>query len=211
MRTDELIRAMAADAGRTWPLVAVLPAATLAAAAAVAAVFLLVAGVRVDLAQAVMHLDVMAKQAFPLILALAAGGALLRAGCPGMRLGSWRAALAIAPALVLVLAARQLLALPPTAWGAAMMGQTNRFCVVAITLMSLPLLAAILWALRHGASTRPALSGALAGLLSGAASAGLYAIHCVEDNPLFYGVWYVLPILAMAGIGALLGLRVLRW
>ena len=67
-----------------------------------------------------------------------------------------------------------------------MMGQSNGQCLVFISLMSLPLLAGTLWALRRGASTRPALSGALAGLLSGGAAAVVYSLHCTEDSPLFY-------------------------
>ena len=77
--------------------------------------------------------------------------------------------------------------------------------------MSLPFLAATLWALRRGASTRPGLSGALAGLLSGAAAATVYAVHCTEDSPLFWSFWYVLAILFATALGALLGARVLRW
>ena len=84
-----------------------------------------------------------------------------------------------------------------------MMGQSNGQCVAFISLMSLPLLAASLWALRRGASTRPALSGALAGLLSGGAAAAVYAVHCTEDSPLFYAFWYVLAILGATALGAL--------
>ena len=93
----------------------------------------------------------------------------------------------------------------------ALMGQSNRQCLVSIGLMSVPLLAATLWALRRGASTRPALSGALAGLLSGATAAAVYAVHCTEDSPLFYAVWYVLAILVATAIGAVLGRSLLRW
>ena len=75
----------------------------------------------------------------------------------------------------------------------------------------MPLLAGTLWALRRGASTRPALAGAVAGLLSGGAAAAIYAVHCTEDSPLFYAVWYSLAILAVTGLGAALGSRVLRW
>ena len=80
-----------------------------------------------------------------------------------------------------------------------MMGRSNGQCLVFISLMSLPLLAATLAALRRGASTRPVLSGALAGLLSGGAAAAVYALRCTEDSPLFYGLWYVLAILGVTG------------
>ena len=92
-----------------------------------------------------------------------------------------------------------------------MMGQSNGQCVGFISVMALPLLAGALWALRRGASTRPALSGALAGLLSGGAAAIVYSMHCTEDSPLFYAVWYMLAILGATALGALLGSRLLRW
>ena len=114
----------------------------------------------------------------------------------------------------LVLAAAvvgELVALPEAAWMPALVGHTSRQCLGLITLMSLPLLAVALWALRRGASTRPTSSGALAGLLSGGAAAAIYAVHCTEDSPLFYAVWYVLAILAATALGAALGRRWLRW
>jgi hypothetical protein len=93
----------------------------------------------------------------------------------------------------------------------AMMGQSSGHCLAFIGIMSVPLLAASLWALRRGASTRPALSGALAGLLSGGAAATVYAVHCTEDSPLFYSLWYVLAIVGAAGVGWIVGRRLLRW
>ena len=41
--------------------------------------------------------------------------------------------------------------------------------------------------------------------------AALYAIHCTEDSPLFYAVWYGLAILVATAIGAALGRFLLRW
>ncbi len=102
-------------------------------------------------------------------------------------------------------------AMPASDWMPAMMGQSNGQCVGFITLMALPLLAVALWALRDGASTRPAVSGALAGLLAGGAAAVVYSLHCTEDSPLFYAVWYGLAVLIATGVGAALGSRVLRW
>jgi hypothetical protein len=211
MRTDELIQAMAADRERPAPLGLVLPLAVLAAALAVAAVFLPILGVRLDLGQALTRLPVIVKQAYPLALALAAGGAALRLACPGLPVGRWPLALAAVPAVLLLAVAGELLALPRAAWFPAFMGETSRQCLALIGTMSLPLLAATLWALRRGASTRPALSGALAGLLSGGAAATVYAVHCPEDSPLFYASWYVLAILGATALGALLGARILRW
>jgi hypothetical protein len=69
----------------------------------------------------------------------------------------------------------------------------------------------VLRVLRSGASTRPALTGAVGGLLAGAAAAAVYSLHCTEDSPLFYAFWYLLAVVVVAAIGAAAGSRVLRW
>lgn len=211
MRTDQLIRAMAADTRRTPPVAAVLPAALALAMLAVAAAFLPAMGMRPDFAAAMTRAAVMVKQAVPALLALGGLGAAVRLSRPGEGPGGWLLPIAAVPALLLVAVAVEMTLLPPPEWMPAMMGQSHRQCLFFIATMSLPLLAVVLWALRRGASTRPALSGALAGLLSGGAAALVYSIHCTEDNPLFYAVWYLLAILAATALGALLGPRVLRW
>lgn len=211
MRTEQLIRAMAADTTRARPVGLVLPLALLAAAAAVAAVFLPALGPRPDLGTALMQARVLVKQVFPLVLAVGAFGAALRLARPGMGVGPWTAAIAAVPLLLGAAVAAELVALPPAEWMRALVGETSRQCLALVSLMSLPLLGAALWALRRGASTRPTLSGAVAGLIAGGAAAAIYAMHCPEDSPLFYAVWYVLPMLAMAALGAALGRRWLRW
>jgi hypothetical protein len=77
--------------------------------------------------------------------------------------------------------------------------------------MSLPLLAAALFGLRHGAPARPAVTGAIAGLLSAGMAATLYASHCSDDSPLFVATWYSIATAVVAAIGALAGSRVLRF
>lgn len=61
------------------------------------------------------------------------------------------------------------------------------------------------------ASTRPGLTGFVAGITSGGLAAAVYAFHCTYDSPLFYGTWYVVAVLAVAGVSALIGRRLLRW
>jgi hypothetical protein len=39
----------------------------------------------------------------------------------------------------------------------------------------------------------------------------VYSLVCTEDSPLFYVTWYGLGILLVAGLGAALGARLLRW
>jgi len=92
-----------------------------------------------------------------------------------------------------------------------LVGQNSRVCMTAIPAMSLPLLAAALIALRHGAPTRPALAGAIAGLLSAGLAATFYASHCTDDSPLFVATWYTIATSLVTAIGALAGSRVLRF
>ena len=100
---------------------------------------------------------------------------------------------------------------PPQGWGVAIRGNTLVACLLSIpTLAALPTLA-LLMALRRGATLAPVRSGALAGLGGGAAAAALYALHCPEDNPLFYVPWYGTGILVAGAAGAVLGGRLLRW
>jgi hypothetical protein len=92
-----------------------------------------------------------------------------------------------------------------------LIGSNSRICMTAIPLMSLPLLAGALIGLRHGATTRPAAAGAIAGLLSAGLAATLYASHCTDDSPLFVATWYPIGIALVAGVGALVGSKVLRF
>ena len=61
------------------------------------------------------------------------------------------------------------------------------------------------------APTRPVLTGALLGVAIGAGVAAGYALHCIEDSPLFFVSWYGLAIGIVGGVGGLLGHRLLRW
>jgi hypothetical protein len=92
-----------------------------------------------------------------------------------------------------------------------LVGNNSRICMMAIPLISLPLLAAALVGLRRGAPTRPAIAGAIAGLLSAGLAATLYASHCTDDSPLFVATWYTLATALVAAIGALAGSKVLRF
>ena len=96
-------------------------------------------------------------------------------------------------------------------WLSRLVGSNSKICMMAIPLLSLPLLAAALFGLRHGAPTRPGLSGGLAGLMAAGLAATLYASHCTDDSPLFVLTWYSLAIALVTAIGALAGSRVLRF
>jgi len=211
MRTEALIRAMAADVRPARALGPALGAAVLGLMAAGAAVFLPLMGMRPDFGTAIMRATVMVKQAAPLLLLIGGFGAALRLAHPGERVGGWLLLLLAVPAMLAIAVAAAMLRMPPADWHPAMMGSSNGQCLFWIVGMGLPLLAGVLWALRGGASTRPALTGAAGGLLAGAAAAAVYSLHCTEDSPLFYAFWYLLAVLLVAGVGAVAGSRVLRW
>ena len=75
----------------------------------------------------------------------------------------------------------------------------------------MPLLVAALVGLRHGAPTRPAVTGAIAGLLASGLAATLYAAHCTDDSPLFVATWYTLAAGLVTAVGALAGRKVLAF
>ena len=63
-------------------------------------------------------------------------------------------------------------------WVARWFGHNWIFCMTFIPILSLGPLAVLLVALRIGASTAPARTGAIAGLLAGGIGAVFYALHC---------------------------------
>lgn len=91
------------------------------------------------------------------------------------------------------------------------MGGSWQVCSMSITALSLPVLGALLWALRQLAPTRPVLTGAVAGVLAGSLAASIYSLHCTETSLTFFAVWYVAGMALTTALGALMGARWLRW
>ena len=85
------------------------------------------------------------------------------------------------------------------------------WCSADIGLLSLPALWLILAAMKKGAPTHPAKAGAVAGLLAGSLAAAAHALACRNDHGLSVLLWYGLAIVALSGLGAVIGRRVLRW
>jgi hypothetical protein len=118
----------------------------------------------------------------------------------------------IVPAMVLLLGLGfEISQMPRAEWLQRMVGTTPLLCFFSVLLLSLPIMFAALLVLRQGASSRPGLSGAMAGLLAGAITMVLYTIHCPEDSLLYVTAWHVSAIVLLAGTGALLGNHWLRW
>jgi hypothetical protein len=210
MKTDRLIETLAADTRRP-PDPARLLALSLPAAAVLSAILLVVAlGLRENVA-AVLASPVLFKSLLPLGLGLAAAALALRLARPGLRPGWPRAAIAAALALAGGSFLVTLFDTPAPMQGGKIAGETILTCLISIPALAVPLLAALLWALRQGASLAPGLSGLAAGLAAGGLSAAIYSLHCPEDSPLFFVTWYGLAILAVTLAGRLLGARLLRW
>lgn len=151
------------------------------------------------------------KLAFPAAIAVAAALAVRRLSHPGMRLGGSAAGLAAPVVLVWLMAALALSGAPASARAGMLFGASWWQCPLIIAALSVPAFVAAIGAVKGLAPTRPALTGAVAGLFAGAAAAFAYAFYCVEMQAPFLAVWYVLGMLIPAGVGALVGLRVLRW
>lgn len=168
-------------------------------------------GVRADIREVVSTPLFWAKAALPACLMIGALLMLRRLARPGMSAGS--GGLWVVAALVAVwLAGFYVLAvaLPDTRM-AIILGKTWRTCAMNITLLSIPGVIAVFWALRETAPTRPRLAGACAGLLAGSMATLAYCLHCPEMEIPFWAVWYVLGMFVPTALGALLGVRLLRW
>jgi hypothetical protein len=213
METDQLIRSLAADhAHRALPVGIVLTLSLVAAAPVSVAIFLLALGVRPDLMTAMHDPFFDLKFAVTLSLAIPAIAISLHLARPEASLGGrWSWLLAIPAGLLAAGIASEMLLPQRLPAMTRLIGSNSRICLTAIPVMSLPLLAAALLGLRHGAPTRPAAAGAIAGLLSAGLAATLYASHCPDDSPLFVATWYSIATALMAGIGALAGARLLRF
>ena len=212
MKTEQLIRTLAADnEHRVPPVGFVLTLALLAAAPVSMAMFLMELGVRPDVMTAMHNPFFDLKFVVTLALAISAIMVSLHLSRPEASLKGW-AWLLLIPAGILAAAIASEMMMPQRApMMTRLIGSNSRICMTAIPLMALPLLAAALIALRHGAPARPAVAGAIAGLLSAGLAATMYASHCTDDSPLFVATWYTIATALVTAVGALAGARVLRF
>ena len=212
MRTDNLIRALTADnATRTASVERWLSAALLPALAVSAILFALLLGPRADIALVATNFGFLFKFVFTLTLAATATVLVCRLVRPGCEAKLPLLALAAAPILLGLVAAGEFASTEPATRTMKLVGTTWTSCLTFIPLLSAPILIAALVALRHGAPTRPALTGAVAGLVAGGLGATIYAAYCIEDSAFFLATWYSLAIAIVTVAGALAGSRVLRW
>ena len=212
MDTDQLIRTLAADSAyRPRPLWLALTLALVSAAPITIAIFFWRLGVRPDVMTAMHNPFFDLKFAVTLGLAIPAIAISLHLSRPEASLRGWLWLLVIPVGLLVAGIAGEMMLPQRLPMMARLIGSNSRICLTAIPLMSLPLLAAALIGLRHGAPSRPALTGAIAGLLSSGLAATLYASNCTDDSPLFVITWYSIATAMVASIGALAGNRLLRF
>lgn len=211
METDQLIRTLAADnAYRARPVGFVLALALLSAAPVSVAIFFVGLGVRSDVMTAIHNPFFDLKFVVTLALAISAIAIGLHLSRPEASLRGWVWLLLIPAGLLAGGIASEMMLPQRLPMMTRLIGSNSRVCLIAIPLMSLPLLVAALTGLRHGAPTQPAVAGAIAGLLSAGLAATLYASHCTDDSPLFVATWYTIATALVTIIGALTGSRVLR-
>ncbi|HEX3116601.1 MAG TPA: DUF1109 domain-containing protein [Bradyrhizobium sp.] len=211
METDQLIRTLAADNPyRARPVGFVLVLALLSAAPVSVAMFFAGLGVRPDIMTAMHNPFFDLKFVVTVALAISAITISLHLSRPEATLRGWAWLLLIPVGLLVGGIASEMMLPQRLPMMTRLIGSNSRVCLTAIPLMSLPLLAAALIGLRHGAPTRPAIAGAIAGLLSAGLAATLYASHCTDDSPLFVASWYTTATALVTAIGALAGSRVLR-
>jgi hypothetical protein len=212
METDQLIRTLAADnAHQERPVGFALALALLAAAPVSIAIFFAGLGIRPDVMTAMHNPFFDLKFVVTLALALSAIVVSLHVSRPEASLHGWALLLLIPVGILAGGIASEMMLPQRLPMMTRLVGSNSRICLTAIPLMSLPLLAAALAGLRHGAPARPAVAGAIAGLLSAGLAATLYAAHCTDDSPLFVATWYTIATALVTAIGALAGSKVLRY
>lgn len=213
MQTEDLIARLSLNVSRV-PRQAALQRVGLALAVGGVVAFvalLLTLGLRPDLVAASATVPFWVKWVFTLSIALFAVVVLCRLGQPDLQVG-WLWGGVAAPFLVVAMMSIGELGAAPAEMRAGLaLGHTALTCPIAIVGFAAPAFAGLLWAFRRLAPTRPALTGAVAGLVAAAMGASVYAFACPEESATFMITWYTLGMGASAGIGAVAGRTLLRW
>jgi hypothetical protein len=214
MRTDELIKTLVADYAarpRPRPIGHGLVMAIIGGLAISAALFSITLGLRPDIVSALGTWRFDMKLADNLVLVIVTTWVVLRLSRPTTTPPSAMRALVVPAFLLSAAVMYELVTVPASAWLPRAMGMNGFVCLANIILLSILPFSAVVYALRQGAPMSPAVAGAAAGLLAGALGATVFAMHCMDDSPLFVAIWYTLGTGLMAMVGLLVGQYVLRW
>ena len=211
MKTEDLIAVLAVDVGaRPRPVAVMLACAMGLGGLGSAILFAAIMGPRPDLALALAAWRFDAKIALLALAVLAAARECHRLSRPTAH-GRPGPLAHLVIVLTAALVATELALTEPSEWSARLVGTNAWLCLSVIPLLSALPLAALFWAMRTGAPAVPARAGFAVGLLAASIGGLLYATHCFDDSPLFVVTWYSLAAIVIAGAGALIGHRALRW
>lgn len=168
-------------------------------------------GIRADMAGAMATPGFLMKIGF-LASAVAVGvwGLRRAARAGGLERRVLRVAL-VPLALVWFAAGAELAMLPRPAWYGTIMFREWSLCVVAIPLLSIVPLLLLTLIVRAAAPTALPYCGALLGLVAGGIGGLAYAAYCLNDTPVYVGVWYAAGVAIVTVAGWVLGPRLLRW
>ena len=212
MKTNDLIALLASDTLQPQKPVRQQLLSQLVLGAVVCCVLLFTLfGLNPQMAQMAVHPAFITKMMWLTALMGFSLYGLFRLARPGVGAGHTLFGLGLALLAMGSLGVMQWLQADAGARSAQWMGSSWQVCSVNIVALSLPVLGALLWALRQLAPTRPALAGAVAGMLAGSLAASIYSLYCTETSLTFFAVWYAGGIALVSGVGTVLGLRVLRW
>lgn len=213
MRTEELIRQLAADAMPVTPLppIARRVGTWLAIAVLSAVIVVLLLGVRRQLGDSVDRANFIFEALLLIVTGVSAGSAALVVSVPGaQRSGVVRWGPIVAGIACVTWAAGEL------AFAAATGAPTGRLAFawhcVARTLSVAAIPGLLLFVMvRRAAPTHGAWAGLLAILAT--TSFGVFGANliCPNDRPLHLLLWHFLPLIGFAAAGAALGAWLLRW
>jgi hypothetical protein len=168
-------------------------------------------GIRPDLQVAMRGFSFWMKWTYTISLGLGAAYAVTRLARPDTQSLQALWILAVPVLLLAGICINELARTPPAKWLAMWLGKSWMACPWLVLSLAAPIFIGLLWSFRKMAPTRLRAAGAVAGLTAGAWAATIYCLHCPEVSALFVLTWYSLGIAIAAGLGALLGPRLMRW
>jgi len=213
MNTEQLIASLSAEVPRVSRHALVRRIAFGIVGGALVAMVGVVAvlGLRPDLELAMQGFSFWMKSTYTMSLGLGAIYAVGRLArpVPASLRGLWFLAI---PVLVLAgIGIGEFASNPSSEWLGIWLSRSWKVCPWLVLALSVPIFIGLLWSFRTLAPTRLRAAGAVAGLAAGAWAATIYCLHCPEVSAMFVLTWYSLGILLAAGVGALLGPRLMRW
>lgn len=208
MRTDELIKALAANdaaLGHQVPIrVQWVVAAGVLCSVALCVVFW---GVLTQLPTVMQTPQFIAKISLGLATAALALLVWQRLLKPGQHAGK-QLALVAAPAAAVWLWA--LIGTNKPVIDQAMGGMWAT-CSISIAALAAPVWLGLMWHAKQHAPTALRQAGAVSGAIAGGLGASVYSLYCPIFDAGYIAVWYVLGMACCVGFGALVGPRAMRW